>query len=197
VDCHTGKMHAPRGQMITMVKSSAVWQIPVMSPPKHTVLAATTTAPTNVAPSLDNMWDVEHMHEVLCCAGTTSMLRYYDHYHGTGFGKAHKADVRKFRCPIKALMQGPDTQKKRRLQTSNSGTKEVHAHAAHLHDEDVSCACCADQQPTSKDDDPSFIVLNKRRIIIFACRLLVCTTRTRNVLVAPTQEHMHTTPSES
>jgi hypothetical protein len=36
------------------------------------------------------MRDVEHMHEVLCCAGTTSMLRYYDHdhYHGTGFGKA-------------------------------------------------------------------------------------------------------------
>jgi len=133
--------------MITMVKSGAVWQIPVMSPPKHTVLAATTTAPTNVTPSLDNMRDVEHMHEVLCCAGTTSMLRYYDHYHGTGFGKARKADVRKFRCPIKALMQGAATQKKRRLQTSSSGTKEVHAHAAHLHDEDVSCACCADQQP--------------------------------------------------
>ena len=52
VNYHTGKMRAPRGQMITMVKSGAVWQIPVMSPPKHTVLAATTTAPTNVTPSL-------------------------------------------------------------------------------------------------------------------------------------------------
>ena len=75
------------------------------------------------------------------------MLRYYDHYHGTGFGKSSKADVREFRCPIKALMQGSDTQKKRCLQTSSSVTKEVHAHAAHLHDKDVSCACCADQQP--------------------------------------------------
>jgi hypothetical protein len=93
------------------------------------------------------MRDVEHMHEVLCCAWTTSMLRYYDHYHGTGFGKARKADVREFRCPIKALMQGAAIQKKRRLQISSSGTKEVHAHAAHLDDEDVSCACCADQQP--------------------------------------------------
>jgi hypothetical protein len=147
VDYHTGKMRAPKGQMITMIKSGAVWQIPVMSPPKHTVLAATTTAPTNVTPPLDNMRDVEHMHEVLCCAGTTSMLRYYDHYHGTGFGKARKADVREFRCPIKALMQGAATQKRRRLQTSSSGTKEVHAHAAHLDDEEVSCACCADQQP--------------------------------------------------
>jgi hypothetical protein len=147
VDYHTGKMRAPRGQMITIVKSGAVWQIPVMSPPKHTVLAATTTAPTNITPPLDNMRDVEHMHEMLCCAGTTSMLRYYDHYHGTGFGKARKADVREFRCPIKALMQGAATQKKRRLQTSSSGTKEVNAHAAHLDDEDVSFACCADQQP--------------------------------------------------
>jgi hypothetical protein len=113
---------------------------------KHTVLAATTTAPMNVTPQLDNMRDVEHMHEVLCCAGTTSMLLYYDHYHGTGFGKARKADVREFRCPIKALMQGAATQKKCSLQTSSSGTKEVHAHAAHLDYEDVSCACCADQQ---------------------------------------------------
>jgi hypothetical protein len=128
-------------------KQQIVWQMPVMSPPKHTVLAANTTAPSNVTPPLYNMRDVEYMHEVLCCAGTTSMLRYYNHYHGTGFGKARKADVREFRCPIKALMQGDDTQKKRRLQTSSSGTKEVHAHAAHLDDEDVSCACCADQQP--------------------------------------------------
>jgi hypothetical protein len=146
VDYHTGKMRAPRGQMITMVKSGDLWQIPVMSQSKHTVLAATTTAPMNVTPQLDNMRDVEHMHEVLCCAGTTSMLLYYDHYHGTGFGKARKADVREFRCPIKALMQGAATQKKCSLQTSSSGTKEVHAHAAHLDYEDVSCACCADQQ---------------------------------------------------
>ena len=82
------------------------------------------------------------MHEVLCCAGTTTMLRYYDYYKGTGFGKASKADIRNFRCPIKSLMQGDATHKKR-----TSGTKEVHAHAAHLDDEDVSCACCADQQP--------------------------------------------------
>jgi hypothetical protein len=119
----------------------------VMSPPKHTVLAATTNAPTNTTSPSDTMRDVRHMHEVLCCAGTTSMLRYYDYYHGTGFGKARKADIREFRCPIKALMQGAATPKKRRLQTSSSGTKEVHAHVAHLHDEDVSCACCADQQP--------------------------------------------------
>ena len=66
VDYHTGKMRAPRGQMITRVKSCAVWQISVMSPTKHTVLAATTTAPTNVTPPIDNMRDVEHMHEVLC-----------------------------------------------------------------------------------------------------------------------------------
>ena len=92
------------------------------------------------------------MHEVLCCAGTTTMLRYYDYYNGTGFGKASKADIRNFRCPIKPLMQGDATHKRR-----SSGTKEVHAHAAHLDDEDVSCAhlddedfscaCCADQQP--------------------------------------------------
>jgi hypothetical protein len=31
----------------------------------------------NETPPLDNMRDVEHMHEVFCCAGTTSMLRYY------------------------------------------------------------------------------------------------------------------------
>ena len=89
-----------------------------------------------------NQQDVERMHEVLCCAGTTMMLRYYDYYKGTGFGKASKADIRNFRCPIKSLMQGDATHKRR-----TSGTKEVHAHAAHLDDEDVSCACCADQQP--------------------------------------------------
>jgi hypothetical protein len=133
-----------------MAKGGAVWQIPVLPPPKHTVLAATTNAPTNTTSPSDTMRDVRHMHEVLCCAGTTSMLRYYDYYHGTGFGKARKADVREFRCPIKALMQGAATPKKRRSQTSSSGTKEVHAHtahAAHLDDENVSCACCADQQP--------------------------------------------------
>jgi hypothetical protein len=49
---------------------------------------------------------VERMHELLCCAGTTTVLRYYKYYHGTGFGKASTAEVRKFRWPIKALMQG-------------------------------------------------------------------------------------------
>jgi hypothetical protein len=73
VNYHTGKMRSPSGQTITMAKSGAVWQIPVLPPPKHTVLAATTTAPTNVTPPLDNMRDVEHMHEVLCCAGTTPL----------------------------------------------------------------------------------------------------------------------------
>jgi hypothetical protein len=101
VNYHTGKMRSPSGQTITMAKSGAVWQIPVLPPPKHTVLAATTNAPTNTTSPSDTMRDVRHMHEVLCCAGTTSMLRYYDYYHGTGFGKARKADVREFRCPIK------------------------------------------------------------------------------------------------
>ena len=153
--------------MLTMMKNGAVWQIPVLPPRKHTVLAATTTAlasktlassnrpprkhtvyaATTTAPASNilasnNRHDVERMHEVLCCAGTTTMLRYYDYYKGTGFGKASKADIRNFRCPIKSLMQGDATHKKR-----TSGTKEVHAHAAHLDDEDVSCACCADQQP--------------------------------------------------
>jgi hypothetical protein len=31
VDYHTGKMRDPRGQMITMVKSGVVWQIPVVA----------------------------------------------------------------------------------------------------------------------------------------------------------------------
>jgi hypothetical protein len=70
------------------------------------------------------------------------MIRYYDYYNGTGFGKSSKADIRNFRCPIKPLMQGNATHKRQ-----SSGTKEVHAHAVHLDDEDVSCAFCADQQP--------------------------------------------------
>ena len=141
VDYHTGKVRAPGGHVLTMIKNGAVWQIPVLPPRKHTALAATTTAPATKT-SAPNKQDVERMHEVLCCAGTTTMLRYYDYYKGTGFGKASKADIRNFRCPIKSLMQGDATHKKR-----SSGTKEVHAHAAHLDDEDVSCACCADQQP--------------------------------------------------
>jgi hypothetical protein len=39
--------------------------------------------------------DDERMHEIL---GTTTMLRYYKYYHGTGFGKASTAEARKFRC---------------------------------------------------------------------------------------------------
>ena len=110
--------------MLTKVKSGAVWQIPVMPPPKHTVLAATTTAPA-----------------------TTISLRYYEYYHGTGFGKASKTEVRNFRGPIKALMQGDANHEKRRPQTSRSGTKEVHAHGAHLDMRTFFCACCADQPP--------------------------------------------------
>ena len=34
------------------------------------------------------------------------MLMYYKSYHGTGFGKASKAEVQIFRSPIKVLMQG-------------------------------------------------------------------------------------------
>ena len=133
--------------MLTKVKSGAVWQIPVMPPPKHTVLAATTTAPATTISASNNMQDVDRMHEVLCCAGTTTMLRYYEYYHGTGFGKASKTEVRNFRCPIKALMQGDANHEKRRPQTSRSGTKEVHAHGAHLDMRTFFCACCADQPP--------------------------------------------------
>jgi hypothetical protein len=93
-----------------MIKSGAVWtrfwQIPVIPPSKHTVLAATTTAPATTTLALTTMQDVERMHEVLCCAGATTMLRYYKHYHGAGFSKASTAAVRIFRCPIKAFMQG-------------------------------------------------------------------------------------------
>jgi hypothetical protein len=151
VNYHTGKMRAPGGHVLTMIKNGAVWQIPVLPPRKHTVLAAITTAPATKTLA-SNKQDVDCMHEVLCCAGTTTMLQYYDYYNGTGFCKASKADIRIFRCPIKPLMQGDATHKRR-----GSGTKEVHAHAAHLDDEDVSCAhlddkdvscaCCADQQP--------------------------------------------------
>ena len=169
VDYHTGKVRAPGGHVLTMIKNGAVWQIPVLPPRKHTALAATTTAPATKT-SASNKQDVERMHEVLCCAGTTTMLRYYDYYEGTGFGKASKADIRNFRCPIKSLMQGDATHKKR-----TSGTKEVHAHAAHLDDEDASCACCADQQPKrvkfagpwptlrgTADQPPELKVINRR-----------------------------------
>jgi hypothetical protein len=114
-----------------MVKSGAVWQIPVMSPPKHTVLAATTTAPMNITPQLDNMRDVEHMHKVLCCAGTTSMLRYYDHYHGTGFGKSRKTDIREFRCPIKTWTTR--TFLVRVVQTSSLNASSSQAHGPPRH----------------------------------------------------------------
>ncbi len=102
VDYHTGKVRAPGGHVLTMIKNGAVWQIPVLPPRRHTALAATTTAPATKT-SASNKQDVERMHEVLCCAGTTTMLRYYDYYEGTGFGKASKTDIRNFRCPIKSL----------------------------------------------------------------------------------------------
>ena len=117
--------------MLTMVKNGVVWQIPVMPPPKHTVLAATTIAPETTISESTNMQDVDRMHEVLCCAGTTTMLQYYKYYHGTGFGKASTAEVRNFRCPIKALMQGDANPKGRRP----ANTTDEHAHAAHLDDE--------------------------------------------------------------
>jgi hypothetical protein len=122
VNYHTGKMHAPGGHALTMIKSGAVWQIPVMPPPKHTVLAATTTAPVTTTLASTIMQDVERMHEVLCCAGATTMLRYYKHYHGTGFGKASTAAVRNFRCPIKALMQDDANPKRRRTQDTLRGS---------------------------------------------------------------------------
>jgi hypothetical protein len=50
------------------------------------------------------------------------MLQYYDHYNGTGFGKASKTEVRQFRCPIKALMQGDANHKNRCPQTSTGET---------------------------------------------------------------------------
>jgi hypothetical protein len=64
VNYHTGKMHAPGGHALTMIKSGAVWQIPVMPPPKHTVLAATTTAPATTTLASTTMQDVDRMHEV-------------------------------------------------------------------------------------------------------------------------------------
>jgi hypothetical protein len=117
--------------MRTMIKGGAVWQIPVMPPPKHTVLAATTTAPATTTSASTTMMDVERMHEVLCYAGTKTMLRYHKYYLGTGFGKASTAEVRNFRCPIKALMQGDANPKGRRP----ANTTDEHAHAAHLDDE--------------------------------------------------------------
>ncbi len=89
VNYHTGKVRAPGGHVLTMIKNGAVWQIPVLPPRKHTVLAATTTAPATKTLASSKQ-DVERMHEVLCCAGTTTMLRYYDYYNGTGFGKAEQ-----------------------------------------------------------------------------------------------------------
>ncbi len=106
VNYHTGKMHDPGGHVLTMVKNGVVWQIPVMPPPKHTVLAATTIAPETTISESTNMQDVDRMHEVLCCAGTTTMLQYYKYYHGTGFGKASTAEVRKFRCPHQGAYGG-------------------------------------------------------------------------------------------
>jgi hypothetical protein len=140
VNYRTGKMHDPGGHVLTMVKSGAVWQIPVILPPKHIVLAATTTTPATTTSVSTTMQDVECMHEVLCFAGTTTMRLYYKYYHGTGLGKESTAEVRNFRCPIKTMMQ-VDANPKRRCPTD---TTDVHA--AHLDDEGCVCACCADQQ---------------------------------------------------
>jgi hypothetical protein len=153
VKYHTGKMHAPGGHVLT-IKSGSVWQIPVMPTPKHTVLAATTTAPVITTLTSTTMQDVASMHEVLCCEGATTMLLYYKHYHVTGFGKSSTAAVRNFRCPIKSLMQGDANPKSRRTQDTQTestpqpplaDTTDVHAHAAHSDAEVDVCACCADQ----------------------------------------------------
>jgi hypothetical protein len=153
VNYHTGRMQAPGGHAITVIKRGSVWQIPVMPSTKHTVLAATTTPATTTLTST-TMQDVELMHEVLCCVGATTMLRYYKHYHGTGFGKASTAAVGNFRCPIKTLMQGDANPKRQRTQDAQTewtppppqaDTTDVHAHVAHSDAEDYVCACCADQ----------------------------------------------------
>ena len=82
------------------------------------------------------------------------MIRYYKHYHGTGFGKASTAAVGNFRCPIKTLMQGDANPKRQRTQDAQTewtppppqaDTTDVHAHVAHSDAEDDVCACCADQ----------------------------------------------------
>jgi hypothetical protein len=155
VNYHTGKMRATVGHVLTMTKSGAVWKIPVTPPSTratkhmHNALTATTSplSATTSAPAtttlLPTTRSVERMHEVLCCAGTTSMLCYYDYYKSTGFGNAGKRDIRNFKCPIKPLMHGEATPK--RHATSSSDPMEVRAHAAHLHDADSACTCCADQ----------------------------------------------------
>ena len=78
------------------------------------------------------------------------MIRYYKHYHGTGFGKASTAAVRNFRCPIKTIMQGDANPKSRRTQDAQTestpppppaDTTDVHAHVAHSDAEEDVCAC--------------------------------------------------------
>jgi hypothetical protein len=93
------------------------------------------------------------------CSGVCVVLQILP-WHGIRQGE-DTAEVRKFRCPIKALMQGDANPKQRRTtsssgttevrvqcrMTNSSGTTEVRAQAAHLDDEDGVCACCADQPP--------------------------------------------------
>jgi hypothetical protein len=45
--------------VLTMIKSNAIWQIPVMPPPKNTVLAATTTVSATTTLASTTMQDVE------------------------------------------------------------------------------------------------------------------------------------------
>ena len=104
VNYHTGVMRAPRGQTITLQKRGAVWQVPLhtwktdslpgpRARRKHCAFIVSSTSTNSAAaPS-----SVERMHQILCCAGTTLMLRYYDHYKGTGFGGASKAEIRAYR----------------------------------------------------------------------------------------------------
>jgi hypothetical protein len=97
VNYHTGKVRDPGVHVLTMIKNGTVWQIPVLPPRKHTVLAATTTV------SDSKTLDVDRMHEVFCCVGTTTMLRYYDYYNGTGFGKAASPTLETSDAPSKRL----------------------------------------------------------------------------------------------
>ena len=146
VNYHTGVMRAPHGQTITLQKRGAVWQVPLhtwktdslpgpRARRKHRAFIVSSTS-TNSATTPSS---VERMHQILCCAGTTLMLRYYDHYKGTGFGGASKAEIRAYRCPIKALMQGDANKKMRK-------PARMHAHVAHLGADDENCPCCQEAE---------------------------------------------------
>jgi hypothetical protein len=100
--------------------SGTVWQIPVMPPPKHTVLVATTTATATTTSASTTMQDTDHMHAMnftgILCKGTlkpsssrlkhtadassstqtchTLLVRDNNHVHGRAQHHAHGQDVR-------------------------------------------------------------------------------------------------------